>query len=457
MKKKFKNYNSKFTSNKENVNASNAGGEEMKRSKCHARNSSLVKATEGSFDIRGEIWTNRNFSFPGRCINIATCFSGIGAPETALERLGLKTKQIFACDMGERYLKEKYKTHREFTSELSQEEKEKYVQALYEDNQRSINEKRKAKAQKTGKFDFLPLTCDEVRQNLFGSTFDKGQTLEMGENCINLLIKHRGLTTNEEKETFVRELYARRGINYIKESFFANHSIEEKDWYTDIRFLDATKYKGQVDLYVGGSPCQSYSISGKRLGLNDTRGTLFYQFARIIRECRPKVFIYENVPGMMTCGKEQISGLEYAVDIFKNELGYDIHWMVLNASDYGVPQNRERIWVIGFEEKTDFLFPSPIPLTACIEDYLDPDTFDENGNVRDKNGEVSDFILRKLSGMEALRLMGFNSFIVPDILKNHKISDTKRESILMSHAGNSMVVECLMALYRQMDITKYGR
>lgn len=443
---------------KTDVKTGNHGSENaQQKGAVNARNSELVRATEGKFDLDGTIWTNQSFSFPERCINVASCFSGIGAPETGLEQSGLKVKQVFACDIGERYLKEKYKAHREYISDLSQEDKEKYAQALYEDNQRSINERRKAKAEKAGMPYFTSFTLEEVRQNLFGSTFDKEQTLEMSEKCINLLINHHGLTTNEEKETFVRGLYDKHGINYIKESFFANHKIEEKDWYTDIRFLDATKYKGQVDLYVGGSPCQSYSISGKRLGLNDTRGTLFFQFARIIRECQPKVFIYENVPGMMTCGDGQISGLEFAINVFKKELGYDVHWMVLNASDYGIPQNRKRIWVVGFQNKTNFLFPAPIPLTKCIEDYLDESTFDKFGNIVKSNGAISEMEVRFLKGEEAIRLMGFERFQLSEVLISPKMSEKKREKILVSHAGNSMVVPCLMALYRQMDITKYGR
>lgn len=443
---------------KAEVKTGNNGIENGQQKKgVNARNSEFVRATKGTFDLDGPLWTDRSFSFPERCVNVASCFSGIGAPETALERLGLKTKQIFACDMGERYLKESYMSHRAWINTLPPEQKEEYIQSLYQENKKTINENRKAQAKKDNKTTHVEFSLDEIRDNLFGDNIEEKQKLELTDRCIELLMEQNGLKTNEEKETFIRSLYNKKGMNYVKESFFANHKIEDKDWYTDIRFLDATKYKGQVDLFVGGSPCQSYSISGKRRGLEDTRGSLFYHFARIIKECEPKVFIFENVPGMMICGDGRISGLEAAIDVFQNDLGYDVHWRILNAWDYGVPQNRERVWVIGFKEKTDFLFPAPILMTKCVEDYLDPDTFDENGNVRGKNGEIVDIILRKLTGMEALRLMGFNNFIVPEILKGAKISAQKRESILVSHAGNSMVVECLMALYRQMDITKYGR
>lgn len=425
--------------------------------KCnHARNSPIVRQTEGKYDLEGPIWTQRCFSFPNRCIRMATSFSGIGAPETALERLGLRIKQVFACDMGERELKETYKTHRKLIMELPEDKKEVYAMTLYNDNKDSINKDREAVAKKTGQSMYSPFTLEEVHRYLFGDIIDSKLKLQITENCMKILMDHKKKVTNEEKEMFIRELYDDKGINFVKESFFANHEIEEKDWYTDICFLDATKYKGQVDLYVGGSPCQSYSIAGKRYGLNENKGTLFYHFARIIKECEPKVFIYENVPGMMTCGKGKISGLEFAIKAFHKDLGYHVYWKVLNACDYNVPQNRERIWVVGFKEKTDFLFPAPVLLTKCIEDYLDIDTFDKNGNVLDINGKISGPIVRNLRASEALRLMGFTSFKIPSVLQNPTISDQKRERILISHAGNSMVVECLMALYKQMDITRFG-
>ena len=81
----------------------------------------------------------------------------------------------------------------------------------------------------------------------------------------------------------------------MKESYFANYEISEKDWYEDIRFLDGTIYKDKVDVLVGGSPCQSFSSVGYQGGLEDARGTLFYEFARLVKEIKPKVFIYENV------------------------------------------------------------------------------------------------------------------------------------------------------------------
>ena len=84
-----------------------------------------------------------------------------------------------------------------------------------------------------------------------------------------------------------------------KESYFANYKINEDDWFTDIRDFDARKYVGKVDIVVGGAPCQAFSMVGHRLGFEDARGTLFYEFARVVKETQPKVFLFENVRGLL--------------------------------------------------------------------------------------------------------------------------------------------------------------
>lgn len=88
-----------------------------------------------------------------------------------------------------------------------------------------------------------------------------------------------------------------------KKSYFANYDIKEEDWFEDARTFDARKYKGQIDLLVGGAPCQAFSMVGKRLGFEDARGTLFYEFARVIKETQSKVFIFENVKGLINHDK----------------------------------------------------------------------------------------------------------------------------------------------------------
>lgn len=136
-------------------------------------------------------------------------------------------------------------------------------------------------------------------------------------------------------------------------------------------FLDGTQYRGKVDLFVGGSPCQSFSLVGKQRGLDDTRGTLFYEYARLIDEIKPKVFIYENVKAVTSHdGGKTWKKMQ---EVF-NELGYAFSWDVLNAKNYGIPQNRERLFVVGIRNdillNEQFVFPEPIPLTKTMKDFL---------------------------------------------------------------------------------------
>lgn len=341
----------------------------------------------------------------------------------------------------------------------------------------------------------------------------------------------------------------------VKQSYFANYKIAEEDWHTDIHELDATKYKGKVDILVGGAPCQAFSMVGKRKGFDDTRGTLFREYARVIKECEPKVFIFENVKGMLS--HDEGNTWEVIHNTFKEYCGYDIHFRVLNSRDYGIPQNRERLFCIGFKKETEFKFPKPIELEYkmydFLEDYIDTKYFLKEKGIKfvtstknhqksytQINGDIAlcekrnqqfnwhgDFVyhpqavdevyeekfnefvfdvkdveekyylsekvknyvlaggtknwhtstktdldvarpllctmhkmhragvdnyvthkgrIRKLTPRECLRLMGFK-----DTFKI-EVSDTS----MYQQAGNSIVVDVLIALLKQMDVTQYG-
>lgn len=100
----------------------------------------------------------------------------------------------------------------------------------------------------------------------------------------------------------------------------------------------------EFDLLVGGFPCQAFSIAGKRGGFNDTRGTLFFDIARIAKEKRPTNLLLENVKGLLSHN----NGRTFKTIISTlNELGYDLQWQVLNSKNFGVPQNRERVFIVG--------------------------------------------------------------------------------------------------------------
>ncbi len=113
--------------------------------------------------------------------------------------------------------------------------------------------------------------------------------------------------------------------------------------YGDITKINAEELP-DFDLLVGGFPCQSFSIAGKRKGFDDTRGTLFFDIARILRAKQPKLFLLENVKGLLS----HDNGKTFSTIISTlTELGYDLQWQVLNSKNHGVPQNRERIFIVG--------------------------------------------------------------------------------------------------------------
>lgn len=113
--------------------------------------------------------------------------------------------------------------------------------------------------------------------------------------------------------------------------------------YGDITKINADKL-ADFDCLVGGFPCQAFSVAGRRRGFEDTRGTLFFDLARILRAKQPKLFVFENVKGLLNHdGGRTFATIIQTID----ELGYDCQWQVLNSKDFGVPQNRERIIVVG--------------------------------------------------------------------------------------------------------------
>lgn len=159
--------------------------------------------------------------------------------------------------------------------------------------------------------------------------------------------------------------------NKVRQSYMANYEISDEHFHWNVAFLSGKQYKGQVDLFVGGSPCQSFSLVGKQRGLDDTRGTLFYEYARLIDEIEPKVFIYENVRAVLS--HDGGKTWEKMQEVF-SELGYKIYPNVMNAKNYGIPQNRERIFVVGFRAdvapKEGFKFPKAQKLDRTMKEFL---------------------------------------------------------------------------------------
>ena len=355
-------------------------------------------------------------------IRVASLFSGIGAPEFALHRLGVPHEIIFACDNGE-----------------------------------------------------VPELVDE-------------------EQVVSAL---KGLKNWREREEYLQSLPRSSKRNFVRESFLANYKIKKENFHSNIRFLDGSQYAGKVDILVGGSPCQSFTLLGYQKGLEEARGTLFYEFARIVNEVKPAVFIYENVQGLVKHDKGKT--WEVVQRVF-DSLGYKIHYSVLDASKYGLPQKRRRIFVVGFLNTVEpFEFPKERELKFSMQDFLLENTPEGGciskqgrivlhhgkGDVQEKfflsekilpgilcegtggfkmrpeidlaiarplmstmhkmhragedNYVTTNGRIRRLAPRECLRLMGFT-----DEFKQ-VVSDTQ----MYRQAGNSMAVDVMMGLFSQ--------
>ncbi len=149
--------------------------------------------------------------------------------------------------------------------------------------------------------------------------------------------------------------------------------------YCDILKLNPNNIPN-FDILCAGFPCQPFSIAGKREGFNDTRGTLFFDIERIIRVKQPKAFILENVKGLISHDKGNT--LKVILDVLQNKLGYKVFHKVLNSKDYGLPQSRERIYIIGFKEHNrQFSFPKkqlkPVTLHEVLENNLEGTSISE--------------------------------------------------------------------------------
>lgn len=134
--------------------------------------------------------------------------------------------------------------------------------------------------------------------------------------------------------------------------------------------LDLTAHKGNVDILQGGVPCQAFSQSGERRGLEDPRGKLIIQFNKLINDCEPKVFLIENVKGLLSHkGGETLKSV---LTLFENDGKYKVYYKLLNAKDYEVPQKRERVFIVGVRNTIEkpFTYPHPSNKSVLLKDVL---------------------------------------------------------------------------------------
>lgn len=263
---------------------------------------------------------------------------------------------------------------------------------------------------------------------------------------------------------------------YVKKAYFANYDMEQTEWHNDVTTFDATPYEGKVDILIGGSPCQSFSAVGNLQGFEDTRGTLFFEYARILNECKPQAFIFENVKNILYHDGGKTFNI--ILETFKS-LGYKVTYKVLNAIDYGIPQVRNRVFVVGFKDHNiNYNYPDPKPLDLTVQDLLEEKAdskyflnqgFLDNyvfvqwgtwnrhpkvdkpiastlttkmGTLRatQDNYQTQDGRIRKLTPREGLRLMGFGDDF------NIVCSDTQT----YKQVGNSIVVDVIGAVLMEM-------
>jgi DNA (cytosine-5)-methyltransferase 1 len=238
------------------------------------------------------------------------------------------------------------------------------------------------------------------------------------------------------------------------------------------------------DVLLAGFPCQPFSNAGLKMGFEDTRGTLFFHIARILNHHKPKIVFLENVKGLKSHNK----GNTYRViQSTLEEMGYNVYSQVLNAKDFGVPQNRERIYIVGFLDNVDFSFPQPLSKKVKVGDILEAEVSEkytisdrlwaghqrrkkehvEKGNgfgysIFDENSPYTSTISaryykdgseilikqnnknpRKLTPREAARLQGF-----PDSFKII-VSDNQA----YKQFGNSVCVPVIKALSNQIKLS----
>lgn len=194
------------------------------------------------------------------------------------------------------------------------------------------------------------------------------------------------------------------------------------------------------DLLIGGFPCQSFSVAGKRKGFKDTRGTLFFEIARIIASKKPKLLLLENVKGLLSHDDGHTFG---TILSSLDELGYDVQWEVLNSKNFGVPQNRERVFIVGHlrKESRPEIFSLRKDDTGNSKQHV-PKSQTTRGvrNMSDlKSRWRHSMRIRKLTPKECERLQGF-----PDGW-TEGVSDTQRYKTL----GNAVTVNVVAEIVKR--------
>lgn len=217
---------------------------------------------------------------------------------------------------------------------------------------------------------------------------------------------------------------------YAAKSYCAIHDVNESKNLGDITKVDETKLPKDIDICSYGFPCQDISLAGKQKGLfnedgTQTRSGLFFEALRIIEATKPKIAIAENVKNLIS---KKFNAQFQIVLASLEAAGYNNYYQVLNAKDYGVPQNRERVFIVSIRKDIDhgrFQFPSPFPLKKRLKDVLE-DEVDEKYYLK----ATQDFFIKNSFEQEA-KGNGFR--FEPHVKNNADVSKT-----ITTSAGNRM-------------------
>jgi DNA (cytosine-5)-methyltransferase 1 len=228
----------------------------------------------------------------------------------------------------------------------------------------------------------------------------------------------------------------------------------------DITKVDEKKIP-DFDILTGGFPCQAFSQAGHKKGFDDTRGTLFFDIARIINEKRPAAFFIENVRHLLN--HDQGKTFKRIKDTIEKDLGYSFYWKIVKASDFGLPQFRPRLYMVGFKDKTiPFEFPEPIELKMTMSDVFGAKCTRDVGYTLRLGGRGSglndrrnwDTYLvngrsKRLTPKEGRKMMGF-----PD-----EFEFPVSEAQAMRQLGNSVAVNAVQAVGEEVikTLKKYDK
>ena len=257
---------------------------------------------------------------------------------------------------------------------------------------------------------------------------------------------------------------------FADKSYRAMHDVKESEWYAD----DITRVEPdelpEADCYCFGFPCQTFSIAGNRRGFEDTRGTLFFEVMRLAKDRKPRILFAENVKGLLNHDGGRTFGIIIST---MDELGYDVEWQVLNSAAFGVPQNRERVFIVGHLRGTGGRKVFPIregdkkssgvsrqtsnTITARTgaanstgtyvaenQQYAQVKlTLSANG-WQQNNVLIKNMRIRKLTPKECFRLQGF-----PDEYFE-RAAKVNSDSQLYKQAGNSVTVNVIYEIARRL-------